>query len=386
MSIFLTIYRKRIKLQRDGLSALDTTKDSHLEANVRVTLKMLAASLKLSSTTVSRALAGYPDVSKATRQRVMEAAERMGYHPDPLARRLATGRTDTVGMVFPFLATEFGDSRWGEVIAGLSEALAEHNMDLSIIPVLPERELETYRRVIDGRRVDALVVAWAHVHDERIELLQKANFPFLSYGRTESAIPYPWFDFDNEAGAIAAVERLIAFGHRRIALIHAPLEHNYATQRHAGFLSALSSAGIEPDPTLIVSGLLSRLAGYKAMKKLLALAVPPTAVFADNNLAGIGALRAIGDCGMRVPEDISAIVYDGVSTDVPLPYAVTAVRQSTGAQTGRILAQHTLSLLAGTPVDEVHDLRQPVIEPGDTDGPPPVTLAPKARKRSKPVS
>ena len=127
---------------------------------MKVNLKMLSESLGLSQTTVSRALNGYTDVAEATRRRVKEAAAAMGYQPDPLARRLATGRTDTIGMVFPFNATEFGDHRFGEVVAGLTEGLAKHNMDLSIIPTRPESELETYARMIDSRRVDAFIVGW----------------------------------------------------------------------------------------------------------------------------------------------------------------------------------------------------------------------------------
>ena len=352
---------------------------------MKVNLKTLAATLGLSQTTVSRALGGYSDVSATTRKRVTEAALRMGYQPDPLARRLATGRTDTVGMIFPFHATEFGDNRWGEVIAGLSEALGEHGMDLSIIPVLPEKELETYRRVIDGRRVDALIVSWTRVDDDRIKLLQKLGFPFLAYGRTTSRIPYPWFDFDNEAGAKAAVERLINFGHRRIGLIHAPLEYNFAAQRHAGFLAGLRAAGIELDETLVVASPLSRLSGYQAMVRLLDLPSPPTALLIDNNLVGIGALRAIGDRGMTPPGDISVIVYDGVSSDVPLPFSVTSVKQSTGAHSGRLLAGQVLAILAGKPVSEVQHLGQPVITPGEPDGPPAATLAPGQRSRKKTV-
>ncbi len=336
---------------------------------MKVNLKMLAASLGLSQTTVSRALGGYSDVSEATRRRVEEAAQRMGYKPDPLARRLATGRTDTVGMIFPFDATEFGDNRWGEVISGLSEGLSAHDMDLSIIPVLPEKELDTYRRVIEGRRVDALIVSWTRVDDSRIRLLQELGFPFLAYGRTESPLPYPWFDFDNEAGARAAVERLIAFGHRRIGLIHASLDYNFAAQRHAGYLAALRAAGIDPEETLIAKSPISRTGGYKAMEELLALDTPPTALLVDNNLAGIGVLRALGAHGLQPPRDLSVIVYDGVPTDIPLPYTVTAVQQPTGEQSGRIMARQILAILAGKPVDEVHHLGQPVIEAGGTDGP-----------------
>ena len=350
---------------------------------MKVNLKMLAASLGLSQTTVSRALGGYSDVSESTRKRVSEAAQRMGYQPDPLARRLATGRTDTVGLVFPFQATEFGDHRWGEVVAGLSEGLGEHGMDLSIIPVMPEKELETYSRVVSGRRVDALIVSWTRVDDARIKLLQKLRFPFLAYGRTASEVPYPWFDFDNEGGARMAVERLVSFGHRRIGLIHGPLEFNFAAQRHAGYLAALESAGIDADPALIIANPLSRIAGYHAMTRLLEQPSPPTALLVDNNLAGIGALRAIADRGLMPPRDISVIVYDGISPDSPLTYSVTAVTQSTGQESGRFMAKQVIAILGGTPVDEIHHLGQPVITPGESDGPLAATTAasPSGKRR-----
>lgn len=336
---------------------------------MKVNLKMLSESLGLSQTTVSRALNGYSDVAESTRQRVKEAAEALGYQPDPLARRLATGRTDTIGMVFPFSATEFGDHRFGEVVAGLTEGLARHGMDLSIIPTRAENELETYTRLIDSRRVDAFIVGWTQVHDARIAMLQQRGFPFLAYGRTESDTPYPWFDFDNEAGARAAVERLLGFGHRRIGLIHAPLQYNFAAQRYAGYRAALEAAGIKVDDTLVAGARLSRLAGYDTMLRLLALPEPPTALLVDNNLAGVGALRALGDRGLSPGRDISLIVYDGVSTDIPLPYKVSSVMQHTGEQTGRTMADQVAAVLAGRPVRKIQHLAQPCIEPGETDGP-----------------
>ncbi|WP_288022427.1 substrate-binding domain-containing protein [Thauera sp.] len=336
---------------------------------MKVNLKTLSESLGLSQTTVSRALNGYTDVAEATRRRVKEAAASMGYQPDPLARRLATGRTDTIGMVFPFNATEFGDHRFGEVVAGLTEGLAKHNMDLNIIPTRPETELETYARIIDTRRVDAFIVGWTQVHDPRIALLLQRGFPFLAYGRTHTDKPYPWFDFDNEAGARMAVERLIGLGHRRIAIIHAPLGFNFAAQRFAGYLAALEAAGIARDDTLIADARLSRLAGYEAMHALLARPAPPTAVLIDNNLAGVGALRAVGDLQLRPGRDISLIVYDGVSPDIPLPYRVSWVEQATGERTGLKMAEQIVAVLNGKPVGRIHHLARPRLVPGETDGP-----------------
>lgn len=349
---------------------------------MKVNLKMLSESLGLSQTTVSRALNGYSDVAEKTRHRVMEAARSLGYQPDPLARRLATGRTDTIGLVFPFGATEFGYHGFGEVVDGLTDGIAAHGIDLSIIPIRPEAELATYRRLIDSRRVDALIVTWTLVTDPRIELLQEHNFPFLAYGRTTSRIPYPWFDFDNEMGARIAVERLIGFGHRRIGLIHPPLEFTFSAQRHAGYLAALREAGIDPDPTLITQSPLSRTGGYQAMLDLLACDKPPTALLINNNLAGIGALRALGDKGIQPGRDISVIVYEGVSMDIPLPYKVTAVIQPTGTQSGRTMARMLIDLLGGKSITKLQHLEQPCIEPGGTDGPLVAVPTPKRRPRS----
>lgn len=350
------------------------------EGQMKVNLKMLSESLGLSQTTVSRALNGYSDVSEATRQRVVEAANRLGYQPNPQARQLATGRSDAVGIVYPFSASDIGDIRFGEVVAGLTEKLAEHNLDLLIHSSRPEFELETYRRLIDGRRVDALIVARTQVDDPRIRFLQERNFPFVAYGRTQSRIPYAWFDFDNEAGGRMAAERLLALGHRRIALIHAPLGLNFAMQRYAGYVAGLRAAGIEPDPELIIEVPINRIGGYEAALGLLARSNPPTALLVDNNVSGVGALRALGDQGWKLGQDISLIVYDGIPVEIPLPYKVTAVAQPTGESTGHHLADLVVDALAGKALAELHLLGEPRLEIGDSDGPPPAAALSRAAR------
>jgi len=334
---------------------------------VKVNLKTLSNSLGLSRTTVSRALNGYDDVSEATRERVRKAAQALGYHADPTARRLATGRAEAVGIVYPFGVGDLGDTRFGEVVAGMTESLAVRDLDLIIVSARRNAELETYRRLVDSRLVDGLIVARTLVDDPRIHFLQEQNFPFIAYGRTNSSVPYGWFDFDNEAGARAAAQRLIAFGHRKIALVSAPQTISFAAQRRAGFVNALREAGIQPGASLMIESSFDRKGGYDAMRALLELADPPSAVLVDNNIAGAGALRAIGDSGRKPGTDISLIVYDGVPPDVAFPYTVTAVAQPTGHLSGKIIA--------GLIMDEIadrgrcqHHLAQPCIEPGDTDG------------------
>ena len=337
-------------------------------AELKTNLKALASALGLSRTTVSRALNGYDDVSEATRQRVIEAARALGYQADPTARRLATGRADAIGIVYPFGAGDLGDPRFCEVVAGITEALGERDMDLIIASARPGAEMETYRRLVEGRSVDGLIVARTRMDDRRIAFLQERNFPFVAYGRTNITQPYWWFDFDNEAGARAATQRLIDFGHRRIALISAPLAMTFAAQRREGFMSALSDAGVAPLPELTIECTFDRAGGHDAAAALLNLADPPTALFVDNNLAGAGAFRAIVDSGRQLGRDISLIVYDGVPADVSHPYTVTAVTQPTGHASGRAIAE----LMLGAIEDRdrrAHRLALPRIEPGDTDGP-----------------
>ncbi|MCC8392578.1 substrate-binding domain-containing protein [Paraburkholderia sp. MMS20-SJTR3] len=334
---------------------------------MKVNLKALSDALGLSRTTVSRALNGYDDVSETTRERVVKAAREMGYVADPTARRLATGRADMIGIVYPFDAADLGDPRFREVVAGITERLAERNLDFVIVSGRPNAELDTYRRLVDGKLVDGLIVARTLVDDPRIAYLQSRGFPYVAYGRTQVAGPYAWLDFDNEAGARNAVRRLLGFGHRRIAMISAPLTLNFAAQRRAGYLAAMREAGIEPEPSLLVECPFTRDGGLQATRALLAHAERPTALLVDNNIAGDGVFRALVDSGLRLGHDMSLIVYDGVPTDGAYPHRVTAVVQPTGHATGRALAELMLRLVD----DGAHgqQLDTPEIEAGDTDGP-----------------
>jgi LacI family transcriptional regulator len=337
---------------------------------MKPSLKDFAQSLGLSPTTVSRALAGYQDVSEATRKRVVDAARASGYLPDPAARRLATGRANAVGMIVPFGANRLGNPRFVDVVGGLANSLAEVDLDLMILAARPGAELDTYRRHVAGRSVDALIVADTLIEDPRIAFLQERHFPFVAYGRTRSNAPYPWFDFDNEAGARLAVGRLVGHGHRRIALIHGPPEVSFVAQRRAGFVAGMSAAGLTAEPSLMIEAALDRGAGRLAMAGLIERPDRPTAVLVDNNLAGVGAIRALADAGLQPGRDLSLIVYGVIPADILLPYRITSIAHPTGEATGRMIAQLVVAAIEGQPGEALQRLEQPVLQAGDTDAPP----------------
>jgi LacI family transcriptional regulator len=330
-------------------------------------LKQLAGALGLSTTTVSRALNGYAEVSEATRQRVVAKAAELGYQPNLAARRLALQKAEAVGIIYPPNVGELGDPRFLEVIGGLNDGLSLVGVDLLLVTTHQDDELSTYARMVKGRRIDALVVARTRVDDARVAYLIDAGFPFVAYGRTARSAEHAWFDFDNAAGAQLAVQRLRDFGHRRIAYVHAPLELSFAQQRFEGYRRGMGGSG---DANCIVAGGLTRRSGFAAIQRLLALAERPSAVIVDNNLAGIGVVRGLLDAGIVLGRQISVIVYDGVPDDNLLPTpAITSVDQPTPHRAGQTLATMLLAAQRGEPLADLQVLWQPVVTAGQSDGP-----------------
>jgi len=333
-------------------------------------LKQLSRVLDLSPTTVSRALNGYAEVSEATRLRVMAAAAEHGYKPNFAARRLALQKSETVGIIYPPDVGELADPRFLEVVAGLTERFSEHGIDLLIVTTRQKDELATYARMVQGRRVDALIVARTRVDDARVDYLLDTGFPFVAYGRTSRCEEHAWFDFDNAQGTALAMQRLVDFGHRDIAYVQAPQQLNFAFQRLAGYRQGLARAGLPERAEWIVPSGMTRRGGYEAMRQLLALPKPPTAVLVDNNLAGIGAVRAVLDAGVTLGQQLSVIVYDGVPEDNLLPSpAITSIDQPTPHRAGEMLAALMQKAQQHKPLDELQVLWHPSITAGDSDGP-----------------
>jgi LacI family transcriptional regulator len=330
-------------------------------------LKSLAQTLGMSKTTVSRALNGYPEVSEQTRQRVLAAAREAGYEANPMARSLAVGRTNVFGLVYPLLPADLGDPMFLDIVGGMQEALEQRRMNLVIAPVSPGNELPSYEQMVKGRRVDGLVVSRTQVHDERIAYLAGKGFPFIAHGRTRLDRPYAWFDYDNEAGIKMGVEHLLSFGHRRIGLISAPLEMNFACQRLDSFTAAMQRAGLTIDPHHLIGNAFDRRGGYQAMQQLLACSPRPSAVIVDNHLSGAGAVRALLDAGVELGKDISVIVWGSVD-DALIDRRITTIAQPEPRQAGAKMAEMLLALLDGVPALELQVLRQPELLPGASVG------------------
>lgn len=332
-----------------------------------MTLKELATSLGMSKTTVSRALNGYPEVGETTRQKVLAAAQAAGYEANPMARSLAVGRTNVVGLIYPLEPADLGDPMFLGVVGGMAAALEARKMNLMIAPVTPENELPSYEQMVKGRRVDGLIVSRTLVHDPRINYLAKRGFPFIAHGRTQLDQPYAWFDYDNEAGIRLAVEHLVALGHSRISLISAPLELNFARQRLNSFINAMSTAGMPVHTQYLSNNVLDRRGGYQAVQALLACSPRPTAIIVDNHLAGVGVIRALLDAGIEIGEEISVVVWGSVA-DTLGAFSITTIDQPCPKEAGTKMSEMLLALINGTKASELQVLWQPVLLTGTSTG------------------
>lgn len=336
-------------------------------------LKQLSLLLGLSPTTVSRALNGYPEVGPATRARVAAAAAQHGYRANHAARRLALGKADAVGFIYPPDIVELGDTGALGVVGSLSEQFNARGIDLMIVLTGHSHEMGTYSRLVQGRRVDALIVARTFVQDARVDYLLAQGFPFVTFGRTARCHEHPWFDFDNAAGPMLAIEHLARLGHRAVAYLHAPLALNFARQRFDGFHAGLAQARLTARAEWIVPCRFSegRRGGYQAMQHLLALPERPTAVVVDNSLACIGAMRAILDAGLTPGRDISVIAQDYVpDTDLLVAPAITSIAHADAARVGAQLAELVAGVQAQRPLQALQVLWSPSLRAGATDGPP----------------
>jgi LacI family transcriptional regulator len=296
-----------------------------MTARRQVRLKELAVELGLSITTVSRALAGYPDVAAATRERVAAAAERLGYVPSRAGRTLVSGRTDFIGMVLPVRDGKMIDPFVGAFVTGLSEGLAAQGRDLFIATVPGAgSELDVIKHIVDGARADALVFPRTEIDDPRVRFLLDRHFPFVCHGRVAAETrPYVWFDTDGEAAFAEAVSTLLNLGHRSFAMLSVAEPYTFAALRRQGAEHALASAGLVFAPGAVLRvPMFDAHAARAASERLMALSPRPTAVLCATDTLALALLETAQSLAIPVPEELSAIGFD----DVPISaYATPAL-------------------------------------------------------------
>lgn len=278
-------------------------------------LKELSNALGLSITTVSRALAGYSDVSPATRERVREAAAATGYVPNRAGRALKSGQSGFVGLVVPVRDAQFIDAFLGAFVMGLGEALAESGRDLALTTATRrQEEIDVLAHVVNAGQVDGVVVSRAVRDDARVRFLLDRGVPFVLHGRTLSETrPHPWLDTDGAAAFGEAARRLIALGHRRFGLLTFSDPVTFAHFRRDGLETALAEAGLRLPPERIAAAPRGEPEALRAAAGRLLDADPrPTAILCATDTLAITLMEEAAARGIAIPRDLSVIGFDNL--------------------------------------------------------------------------
>lgn len=338
-----------------------------------VNLKTLAAHLGLTVSTVSRALNDYADISPATRERVKQAADELGYRPNQNARRLSIGTPETVCYLMPRQTGPTAQPFVSQLLAGLGEALNERNWDLLVSQADASLgDLSNIERLVKSGRIAGLVISRPLKNDPRVKLMQDLGCPFVVHGRTESCDDYAWFDIDGEDAFVTAVNHLALLGHRRIGFIGAPLQYQFAQERLDGYLRGLNHNGLERDPELVQIAEFNDDGGTAAAGLLLDLATPPTAMVCVTDMMAFGALEAVRTRNMMPGRDVSVIGYDGLQFGKHANPPLTTMAQPQ-ARAGRRLGDMLLAIIDGADPTKFQELQRAHLVQRNTDGPVNVT-------------
>ncbi len=351
----------------------------------RVTSLEVAKHAGVSRTTVSFVLNNVEgsNISLETRAKVQNAAKELGYIPNEAARSLVSGQTRTVGLAISHAEQLQVDAYIPQLLYSLTAASHQHGYQVMLETIYKNNHAGNYVRLVEGHRIDGLIVLNTWSHDSQLPKLLERKFPVVMLGLPQNmSINDQTFlvEIDGRGAATRATQHLIDLGHSRIAHItFTPEKHDGVQPRRQGYKNALEAAGLALDSNLVCFGNYSAQSGFDAMQSLLQQEPHPTALFAGNDTIALGAMAAIKAHGFQIPEDIAVVGFDDIPTAPFMTPALTTIH-APAIEQGRTAIEMLLQRMQGnTPNKQRVILESPLVV-RDSCG---ANLKPKARVGKK---
>lgn len=309
----------------------------------RPTITLLARRLGVSTATVSLALNDHPRVSARTRERVKRLARRLNYTPDLLARGLVTRRAGVLGLVVADIANGY----FARLARRVEDAARERGFGLVIASTDedPAREARVLEMMLQ-RRVDGLILTSTASSARPLRGSTHAAVPLVLLGRLPAGARADSVSMDNRRGGYLAARHLLETGRRRIAMITGPRGLSDARGRLEGYVQALAEAGLAANGAFVVDGDFSEASGFQGMRRLLGQWPRPDAVVVQNNLMLIGAMRAVRELGLSIPDDLAVVGFDEVEWSDIVEPPITMVEQPVAAM-GQLAVELLLRRIEG---------------------------------------
>lgn len=295
----------------------------------------IAKLANVSIATVSRVINSSGYVKKETREKVLNIVEELGYQPNAIARSLKKGRTSLIGFIVPDISNSF----FTALAKGIEGVISNKGFNLILCNSenSVEREL-AYIQALSERRVEGIILAPIGRYEDYQALSPYRNLPIVLIDNYPLGLDFDAVITDNFKGAYLLTKYLLDLGHTRIGIITGPLVQLTGFERLEGYKKALNESNVEIQEDLIQEGDFKFESGYNLTKKLLSLDPRPTAIFATNNLMSIGAMVAIKEVGLSIPEDISLVAFDDIDLLPLVNPPITVVSQPT-EEMGAIAAE-----------------------------------------------
>ncbi|WP_066396847.1 catabolite control protein A [Cytobacillus eiseniae] len=292
---------------------------------MNVTIYDVAREANVSMATVSRVVNGNPNVKPATRKKVVEVIERLGYRPNAVARGLASKKTTTVGVIIPDISSTF----FAELARGIEDiaTMYKYNIILSNSDQNLDKELHLLNTML-GKQVDGIVFMGGNITTELVEEFKKSPVPIVLAGSIEESEKIPSVNIDYEQATYDAIDSFIQNGHKEIAIVIGPLQEPINRERKlAGYKRALSEAGIDYKENFVIEGDYTYDSGIEAFEKLLEGDVKPTAIYSGSDEMALGVIHGAEDKGYKVPNDFEVISSDNTRLSLMVRPQLTTIVQ-----------------------------------------------------------
>ncbi|WP_027489149.1 LacI family transcriptional regulator [Allorhizobium undicola] len=323
----------------------------------RPTLKTIAFMTGLGITTVSRALKDAPDIGADTKERVRMVARQVGYQPNRAGVRLRTGKTNVIALVLSIDEEIMGFS--SQIIFGISEVLSGTPYHVVVTPHAHSKDpMLPVQYILETGSADGVIISRTEPDDPRVRLLAERKMPFATHGRTACGIAHPYHDYDNEAFAREAVERLARRGRKRIALLAPPEKLTYYRHTRDGFIHGLRAHGLNEVPLAInIDASLEEV--KHAVQQMMRAADAPDAIISSASSTTIAINAGIEAAGMKVGTDVDLVSKQSVPIlNWIVPDLIAATEDFREA--GRELASAVIASIEGVSAEKLQSISRPV--------------------------
>ena len=307
---------------------------------MNTTIYDVAREAGVSMATVSRVVNGNPNVKPATRKKVLEAIERLGYRPNAVARGLASKKTTTVGVIIPDISSIF----FAELARGIEDiaTMYKYNIILCNSDQNQDKEIHLINTLLE-KQVDGIVFMGGHITEEHVDQFKRSPVPVVLAATLDTNKEIPSVNIDYKQAVYDAITHLIEEGHKRIGMLSGTLDDPVnGYQKFSGYREALENAGISFEEELIAIGDYTYDSGIDAMQSFLELKEKPTAIFASTDEMALGVIHGAQDQGYSIPDDFEVVGFDNTRLATMVRPTLTTVVQpmyDIGAVSMRLLTK-----------------------------------------------